>query len=144
MHENTQTDKFTKFIHKNKCSFLSQLVYPHRIPLLLHQSHFLICNSRKNKTRHQQTKKQTFNKKHFEQYHKTVTTIIRLLKKTGCCFIKATVTTSTLQFHQFKVSHKLSIHLFSLLLPLYSKGFFYNLKISTPHKNNKKKRQVIQ
>ncbi|MGK3296011.1 hypothetical protein ACSLNR_29915, partial [Escherichia coli] len=35
-------------------------------------------------------KKQTFNKKHFEQYHKTVTTIIRLLKKTGCCFIKAT------------------------------------------------------
>ncbi|MGK3295967.1 hypothetical protein ACSLNR_29320, partial [Escherichia coli] len=28
-------------------------------------------------------KKQTFNKKHFEQYHKTVTTIIRLLKKTG-------------------------------------------------------------
>ncbi|MGK3295990.1 hypothetical protein ACSLNR_29615, partial [Escherichia coli] len=25
-----------------------------------------------------------------------------------------------------------------LLLPLYSKGFFYNLKISTPHKNNKK------
>ncbi|MFV1050288.1 hypothetical protein QML16_29670, partial [Klebsiella pneumoniae] len=39
------------------------------------------------------------------------------------------------------MSHKLSIHLFSLLLPLYSKGFFYNLKIRTPHKNKKKNPQ---